>query len=129
VHSKIIVIDPLGDHPVVMTGSHNAGVKAATVNDDNLIIIENDRDLAIAYAVNAISVFNHFWWRHNMAPPAKRKNAKASEATIGGPSHLTSPHEWTGLRPNDSWQNKFYANDASAGEARFWGLEVKEKVD
>ncbi|WP_322092039.1 phospholipase D-like domain-containing protein [Paraburkholderia bannensis] len=128
VHSKIIVIDPLGDHPVVMTGSHNAGVKAATINDDNLIIIENDRDLAIAYAVNAIAVFNHFWWRHNMAPPAKRKSAKAGDTTIGGPSHLTSPHEWTGLRPDDSWQNKFYANDSSAGEARFWGLEVTERI-
>lgn len=122
VHSKVIVIDPLGDHPIVMTGSHNLGVKAATINDDNLIIIENDRELALAYAINAISVFNHFWWRHNMAPPSARKNAKANDTLVGGPAKLTSEHEWTGLNPTDKWQDKFYANAGSATEARFWGV-------
>ncbi len=123
VHSKIIVIDALGDHPVVMTGSHNAGVKAATINDDNLIIIENDRELAIAYAINAISVFNHFWWRHNTAPPSARKNAKAAVAPIAGPPHMTSDHEWTGLEPSDAWQAKFYAGAIEDSEARFWGVK------
>ena len=122
VHSKVIVIDPLGNHPIVMTGSHNLGVKAATINDDNLIIIENDRELALAYAINAISVFNHFWWRHNMAPPSARKNAKANDTLVGGPAKLTSEHEWTGLNPTDKWQDKFYANAGSATEARFWGV-------
>jgi len=123
VHSKVIVIDPLGDHPVVMTGSHNDGVKAATVNDDNLIIVENDRELAIAYAINVMSVFTHFWWRHNMAPAPVRANAKAAGAQIGGPAHLTSAHEWTGLRPNDAWQDKFFGNDGNSSEALFWGVK------
>lgn len=60
VHSKIIVVDLLGSHPVVMSGSHNMGVEAATQNDDNLIIVESDRDLAIACTLNVMSVFNHF---------------------------------------------------------------------
>ena len=42
VHSKVIVIDPFGDHPVVMTGSHNLGPKASAKNDDNLAIIDNN---------------------------------------------------------------------------------------
>ncbi len=33
VHSKVIVIDPYGARPVVMTGSHNMGPKASGVND------------------------------------------------------------------------------------------------
>ncbi|CAJ3840777.1 phospholipase D domain-containing protein [Burkholderia pseudomallei] len=122
VHSKVIVIDPLGDHPVVMAGSHNLGIKAATINDDNLIIIENDRELALAYAINAISIFNHFWWRHNMAPPSARKSAKANDTLVVGPAKLISEHEWTGLNPTDKWQDKFYANGGSATEARFWGV-------
>jgi phosphatidylserine/phosphatidylglycerophosphate/cardiolipin synthase-like enzyme len=40
VHSKVIVLDPFGEHPVVMTGSHNLGVKASKRNDDNLVVLE-----------------------------------------------------------------------------------------
>ena len=36
VHSKVIVIDPFGKKPVVITGSHNLGFKASTKNDDNI---------------------------------------------------------------------------------------------
>ena len=37
VHSKVVVIDPYGDKPIVMTGSHNMGPKASGVNDENLM--------------------------------------------------------------------------------------------
>jgi len=43
VHSKVIVIDPFGKKPVVMTGSHNLGHKASTANDNNLMIVEGQR--------------------------------------------------------------------------------------
>ena len=123
VHSKVVVIDPLGDHPAVMTGSHNMGVKAATVNDDNLVIIENDRDVALAYAINVISNFNHFWWRHNMAPVKERKAARSKNGGRISGIHTKHPTvEWKGLRPNDSWQDKFYLDRNEANEARFWGI-------
>ncbi len=122
VHSKIIVLDPLGDHPVVMTGSHNMGVKAATKNDDNLVIIEGDRDLAIAYALNVISVFNHFWWRHNMAPDRAKKAAAATDSQATGPSSSSSAAAWTGLQTTDKWQDKFYSNPSATTEVKFWGL-------
>ncbi len=123
VHSKVIVIDPLGDHPVVMTGSHNMGVKAATINDDNLIIIEGDQDLAVAYALNVMSVFNHFWWRHNMASPAKKKAARAAATHPAGFSAAPTAAEWTGLQTTDAWQTKFYSDPNEANEARFWGVK------
>lgn len=50
VHSKVVVIDPYGAKPVVMTASHNMGPKASGVNDENLILIEGNRDLASQYA-------------------------------------------------------------------------------
>ncbi len=42
VHSKVIVIDPFGKKPVVITGSHNLGYKASTKNDDNMMIVEGN---------------------------------------------------------------------------------------
>jgi len=54
IHSKVIVLDPFGDNPVVMTGSHNLGFKASNANDDNLVIIEGNAPLAAAYAANDV---------------------------------------------------------------------------
>jgi len=45
-----------------MTGSHNLGRKASEMNDDNLVFIENDPATA-AYAVNIITVYDHYRWR------------------------------------------------------------------
>ena len=57
IHSKVIVLDPFGQHPVVMTGSHNLGYKASHANDDNLVIVEGNGPLAAAYAINIIAIY------------------------------------------------------------------------
>jgi phosphatidylserine/phosphatidylglycerophosphate/cardiolipin synthase-like enzyme len=60
VHSKVIVIDPYGEKPVVMTGSHNMGPKASGVNDENLLLIEGDGDLASEYAGNIMQIYSQY---------------------------------------------------------------------
>jgi phosphatidylserine/phosphatidylglycerophosphate/cardiolipin synthase-like enzyme len=99
VHSKCIVIDPLGDHPVVMTGSHNMGPAASGTNDDNLVIIEGDRALAIAYTVNILGIYGNYRWRENQL--------RAHPATF------------TDLATDDSWQSWGLTGDGAA-ERRFW---------
>jgi phosphatidylserine/phosphatidylglycerophosphate/cardiolipin synthase-like enzyme len=54
VHSKVVVVDPFSETPIVITGSHNLGPKASTTNDDNMAIIENAPGLACTYAVNIV---------------------------------------------------------------------------
>jgi phosphatidylserine/phosphatidylglycerophosphate/cardiolipin synthase-like enzyme len=100
VHSKLIVVDPFGDHPVVMTGSHNLGPKASSTNDDNLVIVEGDPDLAAQYAVNVMTVYNQYRWRY---------------------SRLTSktPNKWDGLARDDHWQDGYFDGD-KARELDFW---------
>jgi phosphatidylserine/phosphatidylglycerophosphate/cardiolipin synthase-like enzyme len=63
IHSKVVVIDPNGSKPVVVTGSHNFSVTASTKNDENLIIIQGSSALAQAYAVNIQSVYDHYEFR------------------------------------------------------------------
>jgi hypothetical protein len=101
IHSKCIVIDPFGEHPVVMTGSHNLGPKASEKNDDNLVIIEGNAALAQAYAVNIIAIYQEYRFRHYVA-----KNA-------------ASPNAWHGLEDNDTWQQGHLTGDAE-GELQFW---------
>jgi len=101
IHSKCIVIDPFGEHPAVMTGSHNLGPKASEKNDDNLVIIEGNAALAQAYAVNIIAIYQQYRFRHYVT-----KNA-------------ASPNAWHGLEDNDTWQQGHLTGDAE-GELQFW---------
>jgi phosphatidylserine/phosphatidylglycerophosphate/cardiolipin synthase-like enzyme len=63
VHSKVLVIDPLSDDPVVVTGSHNFSASASGKNDENLVIIRSQKKLAAAYATYVMSVYQHYRYR------------------------------------------------------------------
>lgn len=63
VHSKVLVIDPLSDDPVVVTGSHNFSAPASEKNDENLVIIRGQKKLATAYATYVMSVYQHYRYR------------------------------------------------------------------
>jgi phosphatidylserine/phosphatidylglycerophosphate/cardiolipin synthase-like enzyme len=58
VHTNVVIIDPFGTKPVVMTGSHNIGPKASGAYDENFILIEDNRDLASQYAGNITDIHN-----------------------------------------------------------------------
>lgn len=100
VHSKVIVLDPFSAHPVVMTGSHNLGPKASATNDENLLIIENHSQLAAAYAVQIMAIYNQYRWRFRMGQ-------RGGEA------------RWKGLEDNDTWQDD-YLKGAKLLEMKFW---------
>jgi len=85
VHSKVVVIDPYGEKPVIMTGSHNMGPKASGVNDENLLIIEGNGPLASQYAGKIMEIYNQYRWQSSVA------------ASGGKP-------KWEGLADNDKWQ-------------------------
>jgi phosphatidylserine/phosphatidylglycerophosphate/cardiolipin synthase-like enzyme len=101
VHSKVIVLDPFGENPVVMTGSHNLGFKASSKNDDNLVIIEGNAPLAVAYAVNIIATFQSYRWNSYVE------------------AHRLDPKVWHGLEDNDAWQTGHLTGDNLA-EIQFW---------
>lgn len=109
VHSKVIIIDPFGDNPVVMTGSHNLGFKASSKNDDNLVIIEGNAPLAVAYAVNIVAIFQSYRWNTHVE------------------QHRQDPKFWHGLQDNDQWQSGYLqAGGEHLAELEFW---LGEKVD
>jgi len=101
IHSKVIVLDPFGENPVVMTGSHNLGFKASSENDDNLLIVEGNAPLAAAYAVNIIAIFQTYRW-----------NSYVSH-------NQGNPEMWHGLVDNDQWQGSYLQGD-SQKEIQFW---------
>ncbi len=102
-HSKVIVVDPFGSDPVVVTGSHNLSKSASENNDENLLIIRHCPDLARAYAVNCMSVYQHYRW------PASQQD-HAAGSTQSGSGYLAA---------NDSWQARLQDPDTMA-DLQFW---------
>jgi phosphatidylserine/phosphatidylglycerophosphate/cardiolipin synthase-like enzyme len=109
IHSKVVVVDPFGKNPVVMTGSHNLGPKASGKNDDNLLIVEGADGLASEYALNILGVFSHYKWLYNLSI----KNAKGPK--IGSKS---SP-QYDGNFDDETWQDR-YTGGVNLREIEFW---------
>jgi hypothetical protein len=101
IHSKVVVLDPFGANPVVMTGSHNLGFKASSANDDNLMIVQGNAPLAAAYAANIIAIYQSYRW-----------NAYVE-------AHRQDPKVWHGLVDDDKWQDGYLTGDELA-ETQFW---------
>jgi hypothetical protein len=103
VHSKVIVIDPFGRNPVVITGSHNLGYKASTKNDDNMMIVEDNAPLAASYAANIIAIYQTYRWNTYVD------------------AHTKDPQVWHGLVDNATWQDSYLQKDSpDLAEIKFW---------
>ena len=62
-HNKIILVDPLGDVPIVISGSANYSVNSVTLNDENTLIIKGDDRVADIYFTEFVRLFDHFSFR------------------------------------------------------------------
>jgi phosphatidylserine/phosphatidylglycerophosphate/cardiolipin synthase-like enzyme len=131
VHSKVIVIDAFGTHPVVITGSHNLGPAASGENDENLVIIQGDSGLASAYAVNILAVYNQYSWRYHREPDrtqpaagtpfAAKQHSSEKQADV---SEIGQP-QWKCLQDDDTWQDRYFTKGPDQRELAFW---LQERV-
>jgi phosphatidylserine/phosphatidylglycerophosphate/cardiolipin synthase-like enzyme len=102
VHSKVVLVDPFSEHPVVLTGSHNLGPKASGINDENLLIIRDAPGVAAAYATNIMAIYNQYRWRFRRQTQPKSKR-------------------WKGLKDDDAWQKGYLkAGSEALREIDFW---------
>ena len=69
----------------MITGSHNLGYKASYDNDENLVIIEGNKNLAVAYATHVLDVYDHFSWRYKV----NTLGTKAADQSL-----KSTPDEW-----------------------------------
>lgn len=92
IHSKFMLIDPLSEDPVVITGSANFSEPSTTDNDENMLIIRGNTRVADIYFTEFNRLFNHYYFRsvYNKAD----QNGRADKSGLF-------------LEPNDSWINKY----------------------
>jgi phosphatidylserine/phosphatidylglycerophosphate/cardiolipin synthase-like enzyme len=89
-HTKYMLIDPLGDDPLVISGSGNFSDPSVNKNDENMLVIQGDTRVADIYLGEFMRVFNHFYFRY-----LKQKLHSEDKRSAF-------------LIPDDSWVHRYY---------------------
>ena len=92
VHTKYMLIDPLGSAPIVIVGSANFSKASTDTNDENMLVIRGNPAVADIYMGEFMRLFSHYAFREslkfkdNLQPAAalKRKYLIDNPAWIDG---------------------------------------------
>jgi hypothetical protein len=66
VHTKFMLIDPLGQKPVTMSGSANFSEASVNENDENMLLIRGDQRVADIYFGEFMRLFAHHRFRESV---------------------------------------------------------------
>jgi phosphatidylserine/phosphatidylglycerophosphate/cardiolipin synthase-like enzyme len=107
-----MLIDPLSDDPLVITGSANFSEASTTENDENMLVIRGDTRVADIYLTEFMRLFMHFYFRMIVNGIGPAESNPAAEY----------------LKDDDSWILPYYDINTPkckerlyfAGEHTFW---------
>jgi phosphatidylserine/phosphatidylglycerophosphate/cardiolipin synthase-like enzyme len=66
IHTKFMLIDPLGKKPITLTGSANFSEPSVTTNDENMVLIRGNKRVADIYFGEFMRVFAHHRFRESV---------------------------------------------------------------
>jgi phosphatidylserine/phosphatidylglycerophosphate/cardiolipin synthase-like enzyme len=89
IHTKIILIDPLSDHPIVVTGSANFSDNSSKNNDENQLFIFDEPEVTDVYLGEFMRMFDHYYFRDHI------KAAKAKAIADPKAAFLAETDAWT----------------------------------
>ncbi|HEV7642767.1 MAG TPA: phospholipase D-like domain-containing protein [Pyrinomonadaceae bacterium] len=101
IHTKYMLINPLSDDPIVITGSANFSDASTRRNDENMLVIRGDTRVADIYLGEFMRLYNHFKFR-------ELANLKKA---------LPNPDD-VFLAPDDSWRLPYYEKDSVKAKER-----------
>lgn len=73
VHTKILLVDPLSNNPLVVTGSANFSTNSCKFNDENQLFIIGDTAVADVYLGEFMRMFDHYYFRDHVSWVAKQQ--------------------------------------------------------
>jgi phosphatidylserine/phosphatidylglycerophosphate/cardiolipin synthase-like enzyme len=77
VHTKFMLVDPLGSKPVTLTGSANFSEASVHTNDENMVLIRGDTRVADIYFGEFMRVFAHHRFRESVKRHIKKFGSAA----------------------------------------------------
>ncbi|CAG9933958.1 phospholipase D-like domain-containing protein [Candidatus Nitrotoga arctica] len=93
IHTKFMLVDPLGSNPIVISGSANFSDPSTNANDENMLVIQGNTTVADIYLTEFFRLWNHYAFREWLA-----KNQ-------GNPN--VTPQF---LKVDDTWRNIYFGN-------------------
>lgn len=108
VHTKYMLVDPLGATPTVVTGSANFSKASTDTNDENMLVIRGDKRIADIYFGEFLRLYGHYAFREAVKRDMEKKNTG-------------TPESWRPqfLVDDDTWMAPYFdAADTSARYAR-----------
>lgn len=97
IHTKILLIDPLSETPVVITGSANFSTNSSVNNDENQLFVFGEKEVADIYFGEFMRMFDHYYFRDYMKQVNANKKKKTGKSKSSG-----------FLAPDDSWTDDFF---------------------
>jgi hypothetical protein len=92
VHTKYMLVDPLSDNPIIVTGSANFSKASTDDNHENMLLIQGDKRSADIYLGEFMRLHSHYAFRETVA-----KNWNNNQ--VWKPQFL---------KPDSSWQDLDY---------------------
>ncbi|MEO7939800.1 MAG: phospholipase D-like domain-containing protein [Burkholderiaceae bacterium] len=108
IHTKFMLLDPLGPHPVVITGSANFSEASTLANDENMLVIRGDRRVADIYLGEYMRLWNHYAFREWVAS--------------GSPG---APLAFKHLDVGDTWWTGYFGNSARSRQRAYFSGGVR----
>ena len=112
-HTKYLLVDPLSDDPIVVSGSANFSMASTKNNDENMLVIRGNKPVADIYFGEFMRLFDHFRFRR-FARQIRSSNLDARRRT----AYLVNDDSWTDryFDPNNSKfkLRKLFANSEPA---------------
>lgn len=92
IHTKYMLVDPLGPTPVVVSGSANFSKASTTDNDENMLVIRGDKRIADIYFGEYIRLYAHYAFRETVKWTLER--AEAGRPSEWQPNYLIDDDKW-----------------------------------
>ncbi len=105
-HTKYLLVDALSNNPLVVSGSANFSDNSTTHNDENMLLIQGNQDVADIYLTEFMRLFDHF-----KARDYDRKRTAAPGSPVFASTYLTE---------DDSWSKPYYTDGSVEEKARLF---------
>ncbi|MDX1435411.1 MAG: phospholipase D-like domain-containing protein [Anaerolineales bacterium] len=111
VHTKFMLIDPLGPAPVTVTGSANWSAPGLNANDENLVLIRGNTRVADIYLTEFMRIFSHHRFRESL------RFQLENQGSLSGwrPRDLDESDSWLGQH-YDSSEERFFRRRYFSGQ-------------
>ncbi len=105
VHTKLMLVDPLGPTPIVVAGSANFSEASTNTNDENMLVVRGDKRVADIYLGEFMRTYSHYAFREAVA--------------IAKENH----ENWTpsDLDPTDAWQKGYFKAGERSMRREYFG--------